>query len=66
MIDKTMAIGDVVAIYPKTIKVFEQCGLGCAGCRAALFETIEQGAAVHGVDEGILLELLNRAVKKAK
>ncbi len=62
MIDKRMPIEEVVMKYPETIKVFEQFGLGCIGCRAALFENIEQGAAVHGVDVDRLVEGLNKAL----
>lgn len=59
MIDRTMSIKEVLNKYPESIKVFEDLGLGCAGCEAALFENIEQGAQVHGVDvEKILAGLM--------
>jgi hybrid cluster-associated redox disulfide protein len=41
MIDKRTSIWDVLARYPQTARVFEEFGLGCAGCEAALFESIE-------------------------
>lgn len=59
---KSMPIKDVVRQYPETKAVFERHGLGCAGCPAALFETIEEGALVHGVDVTALTEDLNRAL----
>ena len=62
MIDKMTPIGEVVAKYPETVKVFGDVGLGCAGCKAALFESIEQGARVHGIDVDRLLEGLNRVL----
>ncbi len=59
MIDRTMSIKEVLSKYPESIKVFEDLGLGCAGCEAALFENIEQGAQVHGVDvEKVLAGLM--------
>lgn len=64
MIDKNMSIGDLVKKHPETMQVFEQHGLGCIGCQAALFENIEQGAEVHGVDINGLINDLNRAVAK--
>ena len=62
MIDGKMSINAVLSKYPGCIKVFEDFGLGCAGCEAALFESIEQGAAVHGVDVDRLLAGLVEAI----
>lgn len=62
MIDKKTPIGEVLEKYPQTIRVFEQLGLGCVGCSAALFENMEQCAAVHGVDIDSLLECLNEVL----
>ncbi|MCX5808516.1 MAG: DUF1858 domain-containing protein [Proteobacteria bacterium] len=62
MIYKHMSIDDVVKTYPETVAIFERHGLGCVGCQAALFENIEQGAEIHGIDVNALVEDLNRAV----
>lgn len=64
MIRKDMSIGDVLKKYPEAISVFEEFGLGCIGCRAALFEDIEEGARVHGVDVEALVANLNRVIVK--
>jgi hybrid cluster-associated redox disulfide protein len=64
MIDKNMSIGEVVKKHPETITVFERYGLGCVGCEAALFENIEQGAEVHGIEVDKLVNDLNNAVVK--
>ena len=65
MIYKHMSIDDVVKTYPETVAIFERHGLGCVGCQAALFENIEQGAEIHGIDVNTLVEDLNRAVSKS-
>lgn len=65
MIYKHMSINDVAKIYPETLAVFERYGLGCVGCRAALFENIEQGAEIHGIDVNTLVEDLNGAANKS-
>lgn len=60
-----MKLGDVVAKYPATMEVFFKYGLHCVGCQGASFETIEEGAMVHGMDEkelNNLLKELNEAV----
>ncbi|HOE18042.1 MAG TPA: DUF1858 domain-containing protein [Syntrophorhabdaceae bacterium] len=64
MIDKKMSIGEIVKRYPETIPVFEKYGLGCVGCQAALFENVQQGAEVHGIDVDTLLSSLNQALEK--
>jgi len=60
-----MSIEEVVKKYPETISVFEEYGLGCVGCQAALFENIEQGAEVHGIDVEALITDLNKVAKKS-
>jgi hybrid cluster-associated redox disulfide protein len=64
MIEKQMAIEEVVQKYPETRVIFERYGLGCVGCQAALFENIEQGAKVHGIDVNSLIADLNKQVQK--
>lgn len=65
MIRKNMSIEEVVKKHPECIPIFEKYGLGCVGCQAALFENIEQGAEIHGVDVDLLIDSLNTAIRKA-
>jgi hybrid cluster-associated redox disulfide protein len=62
MIEKEMSIRDIVRKYPQTVRIFESHRMGCCGCEAALFESIEEGARVHGVDIDVLIGDLNRDV----
>lgn len=64
MIDKKMSIEEVVKKYPETIVVFERYGLGCVGCQAALFENIQQGADIHGIEVDALIDSLNNSIRK--
>ncbi|MBI2129501.1 DUF1858 domain-containing protein [Candidatus Woesearchaeota archaeon] len=59
-----MPIGEVVLKYPDTIAVFMQHGLHCIGCGIAQFESIEQGAAAHGINLDKLINDLNKAASK--
>lgn len=61
-ITKDMGILEVVQKYPQTIEIFQNSGMGCLGCAAARFESIEQGAGAHGIDVDQLIENLNKAV----
>jgi len=58
-ITKDMNIIEVVQRYPDTMMVFMYAGMGCFGCHAAQFESIEEGALVHGIDVDKLVEALN-------
>lgn len=62
-ITKEMNITEVVAKYPETIEVFLYAGMGCFGCMAARFESIEEGAAAHGIDVDALVSALNEIVE---
>ena len=62
MITKEMPIMDCVSQYPATVKVFDIFGMGCIGCAAADFESIEEGAAAHGMDIDELIKALNLVV----
>lgn len=61
-ISKEMSISDVVQIYPQTVGIFRNYGMGCFGCSAARFENIEQGAAAHGINIEALIADLNNIV----
>ncbi len=56
-------IMETVQNYPATVEVFRAFGMGCLGCAAAHFETIEQGAKAHGMDLDRLIRALNAAVE---
>lgn len=65
MINKKMSIEEVVRKHPESVVIFERHGLGCVGCQAALFESIEQGAEVHGINVDVLIADLNKEVGRA-
>src|SRR3990167_4192226 len=70
MISKDSKIGEMVHEYPATAEVMLSYGLACVGCSVNLFESVEEGARIHGqmtdkeIDE-MLLEL-NKVAKPAR
>ena len=66
MITKDTGIIEAVQNHPKILQVFAEYGLGCVGCMAARFETLEQGAAAHGIDIEALVADLNKAIADNK
>jgi hypothetical protein len=55
-------LGDILAVYPETEKVFRKYyGDGCFSCPGQTTESVTQSALMHNVDEKGFLEELNRA-----
>ncbi len=51
LITKNMLISEVIKKYPEVSVIFMGYGLHCIGCIISEFETIEQGAKAHGLDD---------------
>lgn len=65
-ITKDMLIGDVIqqGNSQAIAEVLFGMGMHCLGCAIAHGETIEDAAAVHGVDVDDLVDKLNEAAAK--
>ena len=57
-ITKDMTFGEVIQKFPKTAQVMLKYGLHCIGCAVSNYESIEQGAAAHGLSEEDLEKML--------
>jgi hybrid cluster-associated redox disulfide protein len=65
-ITKNMIIGDVIKAYPETLEVMSGMGIHCVGCHGAAFETIAEGAFIHGIDADNLCKKINQKIKKTR
>ena len=69
-ITKKAKISDIIEKHPELIRVLiEDYGLHCIGCQMAAFETLEQGATVHGMTKKEVEEMvkkLNSLLKNIK
>ena len=67
MITKEMLISDLFEIeganQQAIAEVLFGIGMHCLGCAMRQMETIEQAAAVHGIDPDKLVEAINEAAK---
>ncbi|HEY5995655.1 MAG TPA: DUF1858 domain-containing protein, partial [Candidatus Deferrimicrobiaceae bacterium] len=55
-------LGDILAVYPETEKVFRKhFGGGCFSCPGQKTETVRQSALLHNLDMKAVLADLNRA-----
>ncbi|MEK6945443.1 MAG: DUF1858 domain-containing protein [Nanoarchaeota archaeon] len=53
-----MKIGDLIEENPEAMETLYDVGFGCVGCPMSVHETIEQGAAVHGMTKKDVEELV--------
>ena len=56
---KDMTIGEALRQNPNLEEVFLGFGMHCVACPVSQMETIEEAAAVHGLDVEFLLKKLN-------
>ena len=61
-ITKDMSIMEIVVKHPEAARVMMELGLGCIGCAAAQFETLAEGAEVHGIDADMMVQAINDAI----
>lgn len=67
-VDRETNLGQIVYQYPKTAEIMLEYGLHCAGCFANQFDSVAQGAAIHGMsDEEVdeMLQRINELIKKS-
>lgn len=62
-ITKEMNIGELVEKYPQVREIFMQHGLGCIGCVASNFETLEEGLTAHDLDVDKIVDELNKKLE---
>ena len=60
MITKDMTIGEIIRKDPTRAEVLMAFGMGCVGCPLSQAETLEEAAAVHGLNLDALVEALNK------
>ena len=61
IINKDTKIADLISQYPHLAKILvKDYGLHCVGCLGAMFETLAQGAKVHGMTEKEIEKMIKR------
>ena len=59
-VNKEMTIGQVLTLNRQTAPIFMSFGMHCLGCPVSTGESIQDAAAVHGIDADALVEELNK------
>ena len=60
MITKDMLIGEILKQQPNAAEILMTFDMGCIGCPSSQMETLEQAAAVHGLNVEDILSALNK------
>ena len=63
-VSKTTQIGEVLNLNPNVKEILLGFGLHCFGCPMSQMETLEEAAAVHGVDVELMIEKINEFLNK--
>ena len=58
-VTKDMQIGQLLSLDQNIAAVLMRAGMHCIGCPSAQMETLEEAAAVHGIDADILVQQVN-------
>lgn len=62
-ITKDMIIGDILIAYPEVLEVMEEMNIHCFACHLSQFESVEEGAIVHGIDPQLLCDKMNETIR---
>ena len=63
-ISSDMLINDIISIDPGNAAILMAAGMHCVNCMAAAGETLEEAAAVHGLDPKELEDEINDYLEK--
>lgn len=66
-VDKNITLGEAVQKFPQSAEIMMKYGLHCIGCHVAAWETIEQGATAHGMNDkeiDKMIEEINKAISE--
>ena len=62
LITKQTTIEEIISSCPETVKFFNALQMSCGSCFAVKFDTVENGALMHGMDVNDLITRLNQFV----
>lgn len=60
MITRDMLIGEILKERKDSPQILMSFGMACVGCPSSQMESLEQAAAVHGLDVEEILVALNK------
>ena len=62
-IDKNTTINEILNAYPEAMRFFNEKQMACGSCFAVKFDTLENGALMHGMEVNTLIGQLEEFLK---
>jgi hybrid cluster-associated redox disulfide protein len=62
LITKQTTIEEIISSCPETVQFFNGLQMSCGSCFAVKFDTLENGALMHGMDVNDLITRLNQFI----
>ena len=62
LITKQTTINEIISAHPRALQFFEGLRMSCGSCLAVKFDTLENGALMHGMNVDALIDQLNRFI----
>lgn len=55
-------MGELISKYPQVTEILMKHGFHCIGCSVSPYESLEAGAAVHGIPLDKVLKEINQSI----
>ena len=65
-VSRKSPIGELVFNCPASASVLLEHGFHCIGCGLSAYETLEEGASAHGMDDGAIDALVKKIQEASK
>ena len=62
-VNKNSTINEILNAYPETMRFFKEKQMACGSCFAVKFDTLENGALMHGMEVNTLIGQLEQFLK---
>ena len=69
IITKDTPVKELIDEHPDVQEILMEYGLHCAGCSFSEFDTLEDGAMIHGLDDedvGMIIKDVNSVISKKR
>lgn len=60
VVNKNTTINEILNAYPEAMRFFNERQMACGSCFAVKFDTLENGALMHGMEVSTLIEQLEK------
>ena len=62
-VNENSTINEILNAYPEAIRFFKEKQMACGSCFAVKFDTLENGALMHGMEVNTLIDQLEQFLK---